>query len=175
MMIILRTLFHSSLLSLALFSQVYAATFPHGCEVKGFSYDGRVLSLNDTGAQTFYLLQNINSQPIELRRVEEKDVFMSPPLIARLQPENWAAFASDIQNMQFECLLTSPNAEASELTSEIPNPKLKTVDCRDVLEVCQYPRVKFALSNMGNYWVSTNKPQRQVINDAAAKGILLRW
>ncbi|KTD20277.1 Enhanced entry protein EnhB [Legionella lansingensis] len=136
--------------------------FPHGCEVSGFGFNDNHLIVNDNGQQSFYLIQNRSSQPIELQRIETRDVFMSPSLTAKLEPLNWAAFASDIENLHFQCFVKE-------------NEAVKTIDCRDVLDVCQYPRVKFALSNMGNYWVSTNKPQKDVINEAIKKGIYLRW
>lgn len=139
-----------------------AGKFPRGCEVTGFGYSDNYLILNETGEQTFYLIQNRSNDLIELERYETRDVFMSPTLQSKLNPSHWSAFASDIENLHFKCF--KHDADNTEL-----------VNCSDVLEVCQYPRVKFALSNMGNYWVSTNKPQSQVIKDAIAKGILLRW
>ncbi len=139
-----------------------AATFPHGCEVTGFGFNDNQLILNETGEQTLYFIQNHSDKPIELERHETRDVFMSPHLQSKLDPANWAAFASDITNLHFKCL-----------THDADNTSM--INCSDVLDVCQYPRVKFALSNMGNYWVSTNKPQDQVIKDAVAKGIYLRW
>lgn len=148
--------------SLFFCGEVSAESFPHGCEVSGFGYNEHFLIINDSGNQAFYLVQNRSEKTVELQRVEAKEVFMSPPLVAKLEPANWAAFASDIQNLNFQCFTTENEARAK-------------VDCRDVLEICQYPRVKFALSNMGNYWVSTNKTQQQVIKDATAKGIYLRW
>lgn len=175
-MILLRAVLIS--VSLLLCSTLSAATtFPRGCEVKGFSYDGRFLVVNETGGQTLFLIQNRDKKPIELRRVENPNVFMSPPLIARLEAEHWGAFASDIQALSFECLLGPSPAGDGTTNSESQDAK-KTptfVDCREVLDVCEYPRVKFALSNMGNYWVSVNKTQHQVIQDTAGKGILLRW
>lgn len=140
----------------------WAGNFPRGCEVTGFGYNGTHLVVNQTGKQAYYLIQNRSTQIIELQRVETRDVFMSPPLIAKLQPNNWGAFASDIDNLHFQCI-------------SIDGTNSARVNCHDVLDICQYPRVKFALSNMGNYWVSVNKNQRQVINDSAAKGIYLKW
>ncbi|KTD23667.1 hypothetical protein [Legionella israelensis] len=140
----------------------WAQNYPRGCEVKGFGYDGNYLLLNETGEQTFYLLQNTSNAKVELQRYETRNVFMSPTLQVHIDPENWAAFASDIKNLTFQCYVHNNNHTS-------------LVNCRDVLDVCQYPRVKFALSNMGNYWVSVNKTQNQVIKDAIAKGILLRW
>ena len=137
-----------------------AYSFPKGCEVVGFAYNGPHLVVNDKGTQTFYLIQNHSNKSIELQRLANPDEFMSPPLTAKMEPGNWGAFASDVSNMQFQCFLTEGH---------------QPIACRDVLEVCQYPRVKFALSNMGNYWVSVNQTLRQVINEATAKGIYLRW
>lgn len=139
-----------------------ANTFPHGCEVTGFGFNENYLVVNQTGNQSFYLIQNRTNSPVELQRYETQEVFMSPSLTVKLEPTNWAAFASDVANLYFQCFINE-------------NDSNKKIDCRDVLEVCQYPRVKFALSNMGNYWVSTNKTQSQVINESANKGILLRW
>lgn len=139
-----------------------ADSYPHGCEVTGFGFSQNYLVVNDTGAQAFYLIQNRGTAQVELQRYETRDVFMSPPLTAKINPSNWAAFASDVENLHFQCFVNENNSSVK-------------IDCRDVLDVCQYPRVKFALSNMGNYWVSINKIQSQVINEATNKGIYLRW
>ena len=140
-----------------------ATPFPRGCEVTGYEFNKNYLLLNEQGDQTFYLIQNRSNQIIELEHYETRqNVFMSPKLEAKLDSSNWAAFASDVQNLYFKCYTYE---EATRVS----------MNCRDVLDVCQYPRVKFALSNMGNYWVSTNKAQSQVIKDAVSKGILLKW
>lgn len=143
-------------------SVAFSSAFPHGCEVTGYGFSENYLILNERGDQAFYMVQNRSGKPIELEHHETKDVFMSPKLHSKLDPMQWSAFASDVENLYFKCY-----------TQEGDNTAM--VNCSDVLDVCQYPRVKFALSNMGNYWVSTNKNQGQVIKDAAAKGILLRW
>ena len=149
-------------LSFLLSTTTFASSIPRGCTVTGFGYSNNYLLLNDNGIQAFYLVQNRSNKSIELEHVETKEVFMSPKLHSKVDPQHWSAFASDIENLHFKCF-----TQEGENTT--------TVNCSDVLEVCQYPRVKFALSNMGNYWVSTNKDVGQVIKDAVAKGILLRW
>ena len=136
--------------------------FPRGCEVSGFAYYQNYLILNEHGQQVFYMIQNRSTQPIELEHYETKDVFMSPKLHTKLDATHWGAFASDIPSEYFTCK-----------TQRAGNAEL--INCKDVLNICQYPRAKFALSNMGNYWISTNKPQGQVIRDSAAKGIFLHW
>jgi len=87
-------------------------------------------------------------------------LILQTPLQASIDPANWGAFASDVKNVNFKCY-----------KHELDN----TTETGEVLEVCQYPRVRFALSNMGNYWISTNKSQQAVIQDSVAKGIYLKW
>lgn len=146
------------------FTHATAATsYPRGCTVTGYGFIENDLVINDKGEQTYYLIQNRSEKKVELEHYETNpDVFMSPKLEVKFDSTRWSAFASDVTNMHFRCY-TQANGDKM------------IVSCRDALDVCQYPRVKFALSNMGNYWVSTNKPLEQVIKDTVAKGILLRW
>lgn len=161
-MVLLRTIFAILTLSgLYVCNSNAAATFPRGCEISGFGYNGTSLVFNETGEQSFYLVQNRSTRTLQLQRPPSTE-FMSPPLLAKLQPQNWGAFASNMQNSFFECFFAD-------------NETLEKTDCRDALEVCQYPRAKFALSNMGNYWASIDKNQQQTIKDSTSKGIFLRW
>jgi hypothetical protein len=153
----------SLLLSALIINTVNAASnFPRGCEVSGFGYNENYLILNETGDQSYYLVQNRSDAKIELERHETGDAFMSPPLQASIDPMNWGAFASDVKNVNFKCY-----KHMEENTA--------LIDCRDVLDVCRYPRVRFALSNMGNYWISVDKAQKAVIQDSVDKGIYLKW
>jgi hypothetical protein len=140
----------------------FAQNFPKGCETSGYSFKENHLVINDTGKQTLFLIKNDSRSLIELMRHETRDVFMSPKLQIKLFPNRWSAFASDEKQLHFKCYrIFRTNTEA--------------VNCSEVLKICQYPRVKFATSNMGNYWVSFNKSLRNTMRDAIKKGILLRW
>lgn len=153
----------SILLSALLISTTNAASvFPRGCEVSGFAFEKNNIILNESGDQSYYLIQNHANTKIDLERYETDEAFMSPPLQASIDPANWAAFASDVKNINFKCY-------------KYEGDKPVLTDCREVLDVCRYPRVRFALSNMGNYWISINKPQNGVIADSVAKGIYLKW
>lgn len=152
----------SAAMSVLLTTTAQGSAFPRGCEVTGFGYNGTNLVVNESGNQAYYLIQNRSNKNIEMQRYETREVFMSPSLTAKILPDNWAALASDIANFNFQCF------SVEETNSE-------KVDCREVLDVCQYPRARFALSNMGNYWVSINKSQRQIITDSVGKGIYLKW
>lgn len=142
---------------------VSAATlFPHGCEATDFQFEKGNLVLNPLGEQRLFVIYNHSTAPLEIQRFLSEDEFMMANFLVYLGANNWSAFASNITNLQFEC------------RSKTTNHTIK-VDCAQFLDVCVYPRAKFALSNMGNYWVSANKQQQDVVNDAAAKGIYLHW
>jgi len=140
----------------------FAADLPHGCERVGFLHHGRDLVLNANGKQTFYLLKNNAREPITIERHTPEDAFMAPSMKIVLTPNQWAAFASDTTNLRFQC--------SAQNTEEVT-----PISCEAALDICQYPRAKFALSNMGTYWVSKNHPLPAVIREAVKKGILLRW
>lgn len=156
----------AAVLSLTSFSilEAQAQGFPGGCKVSGFGFNGAHLVLNRDGNQTYFLVQNKITYPIELQRIETHNLYISPPLTAHIDGGNWAAFASDVDHMVFQCLnVTDANQPVK-------------VNCEQVLAICQYPNVRFAASNMGNYWVSVNKNQQEIINDSTkATGIYLRW
>ena len=150
-------------LSLASKQAAPPSIFPRGCEITGFGFNQNFLILNEHGQQALYLLQNHSNQTVELEHYETKpDAFMSPKLESKLAPSHWSAFASDVQMLHFQCFVTHGDERS-------------VVNCADILDVCQYPRVKFALSNQGNYWVSTDKVRQQVLTDATSKGIFLHW
>lgn len=161
----LATLFIASLANFCIAHPHTSSPFPRGCEKSGFIFYRDFLVLNEHGNPMFYLIQNNSQQEIELEHFETNaNAFMSPKLQAKFAPQRWSAFASDIAKTFFRCYVTDPDNHRT------------VVNCADYLLVCQYPRVRFAKSNEGSYWASTNKSQQQVINDASHdKGIYLRW
>ena len=163
----LATIFLAGISSISVAKTKPNSIFPRGCETNGFVFYRDFLVVNEHGKQTFYLIQNHSNQTIEMEHFETKaDTFMSPKLEAKLAPTHWSAFASDVEQLYLRCYL-----QAKDNSKE----NRVVVNCGDFLSVCQYPRVKFALSNQGSYWVSTDKTQYQVIQDATAKGIFLHW
>lgn len=152
---------------------LYAGSpFPRGCEASGFGFQDPYVTLNDIGSQMFFIIHNRSLEPIELERIAAQDAFMTPKLQAKLEGEQWAAFASDVSNTHFRCYKVTGNTTETTDQEQANN---QPINCAEVLQICQYPRVRFALSNMGSYWVSTNKPLSQVIKDSTAKGIYLKW
>ena len=101
---------HLLFLVIALFmclacSAAFSTGLPKGCEHTGYEFDDPFVILNQSGDQTFYLIENVANSKIELQKHETEDIFMSPPLIAILEKGKWAAFASDVRNIHFQCFI----------------------------------------------------------------------
>ena len=142
----------------------YTHAFPRGCKPIGYySYQNHII-FNDTGLQSYFLIENNSTQKIQLQRIETHGTYISPALAVKLSPKNFAAFASNIANFHFLCVSLDENNTAIDI-----------LKCANVLSVCQFPKVKFANTNLGNYWVSYNKSQSEVINESVHKGIYLKW
>lgn len=133
-------------------------SFPHGCESVGFHFSDKEIILNEDGEQTIYFIENNSSKPLEVKYDEKKNVFMSVGWHTNLSAKRWAVFASDQKAQHFRCF-----------------EKGEQVSCGQSLRVCQYPRVKFAVSNQGSYWVAQNMSLNQAKRKAIKTGILLRW
>lgn len=139
-----------------------AHDYPGGCISGGYQFNNNYLFVNDSGQQTFFMIQNTSPYPLQLERVQTKEAFMAPKLSIIIDPNQWAAFASDSKQLPFECRV-------------VEGTNASRVDCASHVDLCQYPHVKFALSNMGTYWVSFNKPKADIIKDSVKTGIYLKW
>lgn len=145
-----------------------AVTFPRGCEATGYEFNAQQLVLNASKdpslpQQTLFLIRNKTTSRLHLKYEEQQDVIISPDWETELNRNHWAAFATDKNGLHFNCTLLDRK------TGRTP------VDCATQVDVCQYPRAKFALSNRGDYWVATNESLHRVVRAAINKGILLRW
>lgn len=161
----MRTLFKSQFILSILLASTGAnaeVSFPRGCESIGFHYSNDLLVLNEQGHQTLYMIRNKSNHRVHLQYKEVKPVFMSPGWRTELKAQRWAAFASNETEMNFQC-------------SIINRREIFIIPCKQVLDVCQYSRAKFAGSNMGNYWVAENKSLKGAIRASIKSGILLRW
>jgi hypothetical protein len=139
-------------------SSAYAKKFPRGCEEVGFHFENQEIILNENNQQNIYFIENNTKKTMHLKYDEKKNVFMSVGWEAELNPKKWVVFASDQQAQHFQCFT-----------------KKQQVMCHQSLRVCSYPRVKFATSNQGSYWIAKNVSLYQGKRQAIRKGILLRW
>lgn len=146
-----------------------ARDFPRGCESVGHQFSQQDLILKPKVAddakspQTLYMLKNTSRQTIIVRNHVNKEMIVAPVWEATIYRNRWAAFATNKAITKFQC------------QSQSRTKKKIAVNCEEVLDVCQYPRAKFSISNFGTYWVTSNQSLSGAIRQASRKGILLRW
>lgn len=122
--------------------------FPEDCHPIGYEYDHYNLLLKPTAKyhpQTVYLIKNISSHSVQLHQADTES---KPYLIQNnniLKPNLWSVFATDQAQTKFICAL----ADNKELTDQV-------VDCKKVLDICEFPRTKFGPNHRGNYWMFNN-------------------
>ncbi len=117
------------------------SAFPRGCQASGYHFTDGKLVINPDNAdphQTLYLIHNKSDTRVHVEYQKDPNAFMSPTWEADLDRNRWAAFATDKSNIPFKCKRKSRYEETD-------------TDCGEALALCQYPRAKFALANMGNY------------------------
>ena len=140
--------------------------FPHGCRDVGYEFKNQLLVLkpqSEEHPQTIYLIHNLSHGHLLLQLEKLPQHTFSPHYKNVVRPNQWGAFATDQSIMQFKCSKATRRSAGEQ------------IDCGHVLELCQYTRAKFADNNMGNYWAVVSKTRRGAMNEAIAKGILLRW
>jgi hypothetical protein len=140
--------------------------FPLGCNAVGYSMDDSNLTLQPfvvDSPQTIYFIHNISNKTIHLSAPAPEDALVAPDYDVDIDSNRWAAFAMDRNSLIFRCTLSSDNEEKTP------------VSCGTSLELCQYPCVRFAAHNGGNYWPSKNKDRQQTIYEVnRITGILLK-
>ena len=141
-------------------AQAAESQFPLGCKISGFGFkDGKLVLKQETAqaTQTVYFIHNMAEHAVHLHYIKDPHAFMSPSWSTDISGDNWSAFAPDKDGVTFRCKSNDSK-----------------IDCQEKLEVCQFAKAKFALSNKGDYWVASNKTQDAVVHAAVQKGILLR-
>ena len=140
--------------------------FPHGCRDVGSSFKGNLLILepeSEETPQTLFLVHNISGSPVMLKRkrVDSKD--FGPNYKNVIRYNQWGIFVTDKPMLYFSCHSKPHDGYSYQL------------DCRDVVELCQFTRAKFGDGNNGNYWAVKSNGRRAGMRDAIRQGILLRW
>jgi hypothetical protein len=126
----------------------YAAKFPRGCQAVGYEFHNGELILTPVRGepgplQTLYFMHNKSFSRVQLTAKKMLGQTFSPAYPNVIDPDQWGAFAIDQEQLDFVC------------SNEYRRGRLE--DCERLLEICQYPRAKFAEHNMGTYWVSNSE------------------
>lgn len=142
-------------------------TFPTGCREVGFGFKHYMLILYPYAAgqsQSLYFIHNKTRKLIKFYQMRSGDEAYIYHLNNKIQPKQWGALATDEKKVKFVCTMLSEKSKYGEI-----------VDCAEVLELCEYPNVQFAINNYGNYWAVESGTKSEVIKKVIRQGVLLRW
>lgn len=147
----------------------YAARnlYPKGCEPKGYEYKDLALIFKPVGPteklQTLFLVHNISNYPVKLISQKLRHQAFAPKFKHIIDGQNWAVFVTNSSETHFKCVANNGYDSGAH------------VDCSQVLQICQYPRAKFAVHNRGTYWLAQTYSMKEAVRSAVKNGILLRW
>src|SRR3990167_9658809 len=130
-----------------------AQKFPHGCRDLGYSFQNLMLLLkpvsDEENLQTIYFIHNKALDPIHIMSNRNPKDYTSPAYENVIDTDQWAAFAMNRSALALQCRVSDANGEL--------------MNCKEVLELCQYNRAKFGTSTYGTYWVVQSANQEAAI------------
>lgn len=150
-------------------SAVYAkeALFPNGCRSVGYSFKHYTLILKPNlkgHSQSLYFIHNKTSQPLTFYQMRTGNEAYIMHLNNKIQPWQWGVFATDEKQVRFICATPSTTSDYGQI-----------VNCENVVELCEYPNVKFSINNHGNYWAVPSDEKIKARNNVIKQGVLLKW
>ncbi len=144
-----------------------AKLFPNGCTSVGHSYSHYTLDLNlDAAGQThsLYFIYNKSTRTVRFYQMRSDDDGYVMNLNNEIHQFQWGVFAINDHDTKFICTNYDSDYNYG-----------KIIDCETALVVCEYPNVKFAINNYGNYWAVPSSSRSAAIRSVVRQGILLKW
>lgn len=141
--------------------------FPNGCTSDGFSFSHYTLNLHlDAAGQThsIYFMYNKSNHTVRLYQMRNDSDGYVMNLNNEIHPFEWGVFAINDHDTKFICTRYDRDYNYG-----------KIIDCEDVFRICEYPNVKFAANNYGNYWAVQSKSRSSAIRSVVRQGVLLKW
>ncbi len=142
------------------FSTMTFATekFPAQCRVSGLRYDhaNLVLFAQHTAKPRLYAIQNNSKNAVWV--VHESSRGMGAGWNSQLSPHHWTALLMTHPNFDFTCHLVKKTGG------------MKTVPCKQVLQVCQFSHFYSKNPISGGYWVGENLTLNALMTRIRARG-----
>lgn len=139
--------------------------YPLGCKPVGYSFQYFNVMFKPTAKyhpQTLYFVKNISNRDINMMQARKGDEDYVVYMRNTIKPNRWSALALDEKNAKFICT----NKNKKQKTHAV-------VNCRKVLDICEFTQVRFGTNHRGNYWVTHNKSMRGAYNATKWHGVLL--
>lgn len=141
--------------------------FPHGCRSVGYSFQNYLLVLkpkSSGGSQSIYFIHNKSQHAVKFHHMKTGEEAYVMHLNNQVAADQWGVIAVDAKRVKLICSKPSEQSKHGRI-----------VDCRQVIQLCEYNNVKFSVINQGSYWAIKSNVRKAAIRGIVKQGILLRW
>jgi hypothetical protein len=138
--------------------------FPDGCNKIGYKFELKTLYVipEHTGArQSLYMIFNSSHDPITLYQLKKDNNTRNMYMNHKIAPQRWGVLATSELDLKFTCTKPSRDSRYGEI-----------VDCAEVLQLCEFDKVRFGLNNRGNYWLTDSFTRNAGVRAIVHYGII---
>lgn len=138
---------------------------PTGCLNVGHKYDLYNVIFKPTATksrQTIYFIHNIGNKSVYLHEAGESDKPYVMYINGKISPDNWSVLAVTKKQIKFNCTYFDENKKQH-----------RVINCKDALEICEFPKALFGPNHRGTYWVLYNTSRKSAVNMTRNHGVWL--
>ncbi|OGO94060.1 MAG: hypothetical protein A3F41_04725 [Coxiella sp. RIFCSPHIGHO2_12_FULL_44_14] len=139
--------------------------YPYDCTPEGFQFSNFTVQLHPVAKyhpQTIYFFHNISDKTIHILQTNMGNDPYIMNMRTTMKPKMWSVLATDEKNVSLIC--TMPNEKL---------PHDQVINCKDLLEICEFTHTKFGDNHRGNYWVVENNTMMGAKSATRHHGVLL--
>ena len=122
--------------------------YPYGCFPIGYHFEYFNLILTPTAKvypQAVYFIHNISNRSVNLFQTRTGKEPYTVHINSTIQARYWSVLASDEKKSKYICTNDAKNLVGHDV-----------INCSKVLDICEYPYVRFGDNHHGNYWALEN-------------------
>lgn len=139
--------------------------FPIGCKQLGYKFDFYNVIFtpsNKVYPQTVYFIKNISNRTIRMLHVHNGDEPYIVHVDGTIAPNRWSVLAVSEPKIKYVC--TNYNKRKNDH---------RVINCKNILDICEFPRARFGTNHRGTYWLAVNQSRRSAVRATRYHGVLL--
>lgn len=139
--------------------------YPYDCTAENYYYHYYTLILNPSQkyeAQSIYFVHNTSSKIINLLQTKNGDEPYIMHMKTTIKPNMWSVLAMDEKQISIICTWKNEKASREEV-----------LNCKNLLDICEFTHSKFGDNHRGNYWVVENNTMMGAKRATRYHGVLL--
>lgn len=139
--------------------------FPIGCVHSGYKFDLYNIILTPSTKeypQTIYFIRNKSNQEIYMLQAHNGHDSYVIHVDGSIRPLRWSVLAVSEPKLKYICASYDKRKQEH-----------RVLNCKNVLELCEFPRARFGTNHRGTYWLTLNQSRTGAVRVARYHGVLL--